>query len=247
MHKRLTFLAAILAVFATSATAQVAIPSSSSVGGVPSSAGDGLVAQYWQLDPKGIIAGENPMKTQAFDIMAASAADLTFTATEFNYQGGNDLTPVNEWTQGDSASITGGDATTFNMGDGFINFSGYIAIDQPGTVDFWIGSDDGSVLWIGDEMVVDNDGGHGAPGPAPNGSAAFESAGLYPVELNYFNGEWTNDAGDHGGANFEWRMGGEGGATISSSVLYTNAVPEPATMAMGLLAALGLLGLSRRK
>ena len=243
---RLKFgLAVAIAAFASSSVLAVDIPASSSVGAPPATAGDGLAGRYWQLGPKEIITDSNPMKTQAFDIMAASPPTATFTATEFNYQGGNDLTPIGDWLQGDAASLVGGDPAVNNMDDGFMNFTGYLAVDAPGTMDFWIGSDDGSVLWIGGEIVVDNDGGHGAPGPAPAGSATFAAAGLYPVELNYFNGDWTNDAGDHGGANMAWRVGGENGDIIASSSLHT--VPEPTSIAVIITGlGLGFLGLRRR-
>ena len=32
-------------------------------------------------------------------------------------------------------------------------------------------------------LVVDNDGGHGAPDPSFDGSYNFESPGLYPIEI----------------------------------------------------------------
>lgn len=211
----------------------------------PALLANGLLGQYWQLGEKEIITDANPMKTQAFDIMAASAPTGTFVATEFNYQGGNDLTPIGEWLQGDAGSLRGADPAANNFNDGFINFSGFLRVDEPGTVDFWIGSDDGSVLWVGDQIVVDNDGGHGAPGPAPNGSVTFDEAGYYPVSLNYFNGNWTNDAGDHGGANIAWRVGGEGGDIISSASLY-HEVPEPAGFAL-LAAAISMIFIRMRR
>ena len=33
------------------------------------------------------------------------------------------------------------------------------------------------------------------------GTINFPAAGYYPVDIRYFNGDWTNDAGEHGGAN----------------------------------------------
>ena len=59
------------------------------------------------------------------------------------------------------------------------------------------------------QVVVDNDGGHGAPGPNPDGSAFFTKPGLYPIEVAWFNGNWTNDSGDHGGANIDLTINGE--------------------------------------
>ena len=222
----------------------VDIPADSSVGPAPGSPGDGLNGRYWQLAEKEIIADANPMKTQAFDIINGVAPTSTFVATEFNYQDGNDLTTTGEWLQTDAASLVGGDPAVNNMSDGMMVFDGYLAVDAPGAMDFWIGSDDGSVLWVGGEIVVDNDNGHGAPGDNPSGTATFSEAGLYPVQLNYFNGNWVSDAGDNGGANMAWRVGGDAGEVISSSILHT--VPEPAAITL-LAAALSMVMVFRRR
>ena len=236
------FLVAVLCSLMAVPALAVDIPASSSVGPAPSTPGDGLNGRYWQLGEKEIVTDANPMKTQAFDIINNVAPTATFKATEFNYQGGNDLTPIGTWLQGDAASIVGGDPAVNNMNDGFMTFTGYLAVEAPGTMDFWIGSDDGSVLYVGGQTVVDNDGGHGAPGDNPSGSATFSDAGLYPVQLNYFNGNWVSAAGDHGGANMAWRVGGESGDVVSSSMLHT--VPEPAALTL-LAAALSMLLIGR--
>ena len=104
----------------------------------------------------------------------------------------NDLTPIRDWLLADGESYVGADG---NMDDGILSFTGYIRIDSPGEVDLRSESDDGSIIWIAGEKVVDNDGSHGAPGPAPDGTYNFESAGLYPIEIAWFNGDWTNDDG----------------------------------------------------
>ena len=96
-----------------------------------------------------------------------------------------------------------------NLDDGMVQLRGLIDITSAGWHDFNSSSDDGSVIRVGNQVVVNNDGGHGAPGPAPDGSAFFTKAGLYPIEVNWFNGDWTNDAGDHGGANIHLTMDGE--------------------------------------
>jgi hypothetical protein len=139
----------------------------------------------------------------------------TFTATGLDFQGGNDLTPIQEWLQGDGESYVGADG---NMDDGILSFTGYIRIDNPGEIAIRSASDDGSVIWIAGQKVVDNDGGHGAPGPSPDGSYNFEEAGLYPIEIAYYNGDWTNDAGDHGGANLGITANGD---PIPGAILYS--------------------------
>ncbi len=66
-----------------------------------------------------------------------------------------------------------------------VEFSGYIKIEQGGVYNFYVSSNDGSMLYINDILVVDNDGPHGD----------FErmgriklSSGLHPFKLHYFDG-----------------------------------------------------------
>ncbi|MDB4691889.1 hypothetical protein OAH23_15880, partial [Verrucomicrobia bacterium] len=128
-----------------------------------------------------------------------------FVATTMTYTG-NDLTPILEWLGDDSGSFMGAEG---NLDDGIFQFTGFLNVAEAGQHAFRSSSDDGSVVRIGNQIVVNNDGGHGAPGPAPDGNAFFPVAGLYPIDVAYFNGDWTNDGGDHGGANIELTMNGE--------------------------------------
>jgi len=64
-------------------------------------------------------------------------------------------------------------------------FDGYLRVPQDGIYRFTLRSDDGSVLRIGDEVVVDRDGPR-SPGDTA-GSVAL-AAGLHPVSLRYFQG-----------------------------------------------------------
>ena len=170
--------------------------------------GSGLDGRYWQagistidnLDDKG---GD---KDIGLKIIRNAHPTGTFTATGLSYQGGNDLTPIQEWLQTDGASYVGSDG---NMDDGVLSFTGYLRIDAPGELDIRSESDDGSIIWIAGTRVVDNDGSHGAPGPSPDGVFNFEASGLYPIEIAWFNGDWTNDAGEHGGANLNILVDGE--------------------------------------
>ncbi len=63
-------------------------------------------------------------------------------------------------------------------------FRGYIDIPQDGIYSFVLNSDDGSVLWIGTELVIDNDGWHSAL--EKSGQAALRK-GLHPIEVRYFD------------------------------------------------------------
>jgi hypothetical protein len=178
--------------------------------------GSGLDGRYWQAEPKAIanlqdMGGDLDIGLQIINSWYPTG---TFTATGLDFQGGNDLTTIQEWLQSDGESYVGADG---DLNEGVLSFTGYIRIDNPGEVAIRSESDDGSIVWIAGEKVVDNDGSHGAPGPNPDGSYNFEAAGLYPIEIAYFNGNWTNDAGEHGGANLAITADGN---PIPGQILY---------------------------
>lgn len=64
-------------------------------------------------------------------------------------------------------------------------FSGFIKVPTNGVYTFTTSSNDGSCLYIGDKLVVDNDGLHGVLERA--GQIALAN-GLHPVRLTYFQG-----------------------------------------------------------
>ena len=66
-----------------------------------------------------------------------------------------------------------------------IRFRGELAIDTPGRYTFGLYSDDGAKLYIDERMVVDNDGVH--PAMSKQGHITL-TAGIYPVEIHYFQG-----------------------------------------------------------
>jgi hypothetical protein len=227
----------------------VDVPSSSSVGPVPGSPGDGLNGRYWQREPASLIQTPTTLKDLGIPIIDSEAPTATFKATVLNYTG-DDLTPIGTWLGADAASLVGGDPAVNNLDDGLFSFTGYLAVSAPGTLDFRMASDDGSILEIGGVTVIDNDGGHGAPGNTPNGSATFTAAGLYPVEISYFNGDWTDPANPaaHGGANIAWRLGSaDDSPLVSTDVLHS--VPEPSSLLLAGVCGLAALAwiVKRRK
>ena len=66
-----------------------------------------------------------------------------------------------------------------------VEFDTNIQIDNADTYTFYTRSDDGSLLWIGGELVVDNDGDHGVM--EARGSIDLE-VGNYPLKVCWFNG-----------------------------------------------------------
>ena len=170
------------------------VPPAASLSAPPAAPGTGLNGSYWQLKPKEIVS----LADNGLRIIRTKAPTAKFVATDINYDG-NDLTPVSEWLGSDAASLS--NPNPGNLDDGLFHFTGFISIAQPGEWQFRSASDDGSIVWIGGTKVIDNDGSHGAPGDNADGTAFFNAPGLYPIEIAYYNGDWTNDAGEHGGAS----------------------------------------------
>ncbi len=65
-----------------------------------------------------------------------------------------------------------------------VNYTGYIHIARAGNYDFYVNSNDGSKLFIGDKEVVDNGGAHG--NQERQGKINL-SAGSHPITLLYFD------------------------------------------------------------
>lgn len=66
-----------------------------------------------------------------------------------------------------------------------IDYTGRFWIDKPGEYNFVLTSDDGAVLYIDDDMVVDNDGLH--PAKDEEGSVTL-SGGVHRIRVSYFQG-----------------------------------------------------------
>ncbi len=62
-------------------------------------------------------------------------------------------------------------------------FKGYIAVPQDGVYKFYLTSDDGSRLFIGDKLIVDNDGLHG---PTEVMAQVALQAGPHPIMVEFF-------------------------------------------------------------
>ncbi len=127
---------------------------------------------------------------------------------------------------------------------GFVfTFNGYIEVTSEMDTDtaspaidilFALGSDDGSRLLVAGNTVVDNGGEH--PFGSQVGFASFESAGLYPVDIIYYNNtfggglEWSSSI--PGGALSGGPAGAE--AILPPSVLYSQ-IPSTQTCDLDLV------------
>jgi alpha-L-fucosidase len=91
-----------------------------------------------------------------------------------------------------------------------VRFSGFLRVPADDLYRFSLTSDDGSILRIAGQLVVDNDGLHGAI--EKQGAIALQ-AGLHPIEVSWFNGT--------GGAELDlrWARPGQTFASIDATSL----------------------------
>ncbi len=82
-------------------------------------------------------------------------------------------------------------------------FTGYLRVEQAGLYTITLSSDDGSVLEVGDRIVVDNDGWHSDAVRA--GMVALE-AGIHPLTIRYVQGS--------GGASLGATIAPDGGTPV---------------------------------
>ena len=68
-----------------------------------------------------------------------------------------------------------------------LRFRGFIRVPQEGIYNFYLASDDGSKLYIGEQEVVDNDGIH--PVTEKSGWIALK-AGLHPITVTFWDAVW---------------------------------------------------------
>ena len=66
-------------------------------------------------------------------------------------------------------------------------YFGFINIPADGVYTFYLSSDDGSVLYVAEQLIVDNDGFHWEE--TKSGKIALKK-GLHPIQLNYFQGKY---------------------------------------------------------
>jgi PA14 domain/PEP-CTERM motif len=254
LQRTLLLSLALAALCAVPTRAQVTVPAADRVS-TTRGADLGLNGLYWQRAPVSILTTGATIASQ---IDTFGAPTGTFVAHNFAFAG-NDLTQVNgafgsgPWLGVDAPSFTG--PATSNLDDGAFSFRGFLFIPTAGTYNFGALSDDGSSIRIGsvtDILGGANEGSHADI--TTTVAVTFSSAGLYPLRVDYFNGDWTSepannnhsgspDPGVHGGANFQIL---QDGAPIVETNLYRN-IPEPSAVALGLAGVGGVLALRRRR
>jgi hypothetical protein len=66
-----------------------------------------------------------------------------------------------------------------------IVFNGSLQLAEEGNLKIWLASDDGSKLWLNDELLIAHDGTHG---PSEKSAEIILPAGSHPFKLQYFQG-----------------------------------------------------------
>jgi len=100
-------------------------------------------------------------------------------------------------------------------------YTGWIDIPATGFWTLSTTSDDGSKLWIGDDLVVNNDGLHGMV--TVRGTRAL-AAGKHELRVEFF------EAGGGAGLQMRWSGPGQSTAIVPDSRLFFGGVVEPADL-----------------
>lgn len=211
----------------------------------PTVAGTGLAGAYWNA---------NVYSNAAADSVFATTPTGTFLSPTQDYGGHSSVNDsyytVKTYLEGFGATNLVGDFTA-NLETATYRFTGYINITSDldvqagnGTIDvnFAVASDDGMRLNIGGTTVTQYDSPRAMGWSV--GSASFASAGLYAIELVY----WENYGGT--GLDFQWQTGSNGYRDVATANLYPSlpaAVPEPASLTLIGAAVAGILGARRRR
>ena len=177
----------------------------------------------------------------AANFVNSTTPNASYAASHFNYSGG-DTTPTNTFLGADSNGTAASDSTPLEST--VLDATGYVDVGVAGTYTFSMNADDAGAIYVdgtpgvagSGTMVVGANYGNGGQ----TGSVDFTSAGVYQVEILYYNSTAYPYAG---GAGFNFSTGVPAGGSLT----YYASVPEPATLGLMGLAGLGILLLPRRK
>lgn len=93
-----------------------------------------------------------------------------------------------------------------------VEYNGWIEVPEDGVYDFFLSVKDGGVLYMHDQLVVDNDG--FKYGSTKSGKIALE-AGLHPFAINYFMGRGWSELG------LKYKVNGGEIHNVSANQFYT--------------------------
>ncbi|MEW4488046.1 family 16 glycoside hydrolase [Thalassoglobus sp. JC818] len=142
-----------------------------------------------QVRPSGRMPSFNLSEDEALDLAfflagnenAARTPNVNFSVYHGNWEALPDfdeLKPVSQGTTDGLNIAEAGRTEQFGM-----RFEAYLNVTEPGTHTFWLGSDDGSALYVDGERVIDNDGIH--PHNDQNGKVVLQK-GVHKIRVDYF-------------------------------------------------------------
>src|SRR5215469_13242596 len=113
-----------------------------------------------------------------------SQPGLTYTVFDGNFASARNLEEGVRRTEGTTSSL---DLQQFGHEQKYgLEFDGYVRVPADGFYEFAVESDDGAILQIDDEVVVDNDGSHG---PRSASGHIPLRQGFHKLQLRYFQAE----------------------------------------------------------
>jgi hypothetical protein len=182
----------------------VTVNASQDLAAMPANAGTGLAGSFYSFG-SGTTIGSLAVANSL--IGAASGPTATFTTATVCFPdcAGRSFSDTSSLT-----NLLNGHVSNFSyavpasgipasVSESAMVLTGFIAVNQAGTYNFNLGSDDGSQLTIGGQTVITNDFDHGFQNDT--GSATFTTAGLYAINVLFFEDTgstgldlWASDA-----------------------------------------------------
>ena len=166
------------------------------------------------------LAGTDFLSLAEVQIFGEAPGAGTPGIVHYDYYNGafTELPDFRSLTPTRSGTVDGFNLSPATDADNFaIRYYGKIQLPTTGTYTFYTTSDDGSRLWIDGQLVVDNDGLHGAQ--ERQGSIAL-NAGSHDIEVGFF------EAGGSASLVVEYAGPGIARQTVPGAVL--SLLPEPA-------------------
>ena len=254
----ITLLIAVCALFAGLPAGATPIPISASadLAPVPTSAGTGLAVKYytfgnteetsWAANSAAIAAGSGPVATFNTteicypDCAGSTVNDSSTTMAQYVANGASNFT----YTVSPSQIPT-------TIANSAMVITGYLDITQAGTYTFNLGSDDGSILYIGGQQIINGDSQRSQS--TGTQQVSFAQAGLYAITIDYY--EVSGSAGldfyasNSAGTCIIGRAASCASNTTATTNLFysslpsgTTPVPEPGSLWVMATSLLGLCG-----
>ncbi len=138
-------------------------------------------------DNLGAVGASQAIAVKVLDLRNPENPTNTLSGLDYSYYEGSwsSIPDFSILTAVKTGTVSNFDLTPRNRNDNFaFRFKGFVNVPADGLYTFYTDSDDGSNLYIGNELVVDNDGLHGA-GTHASGVVALK-AGKHAVTVNFF-------------------------------------------------------------